>query len=150
MIANETQYQVTQRHVSNFRSALATLEQAPPADPLDYQSQRGSITSMLEALQREIAMWEAGIREPVLGNPDRPDPGIKVEQVNAMSDADYDRFSRQTAVSLKQAEIANIDRQIGIALDRIAGWCRHRAWLEREIADPAATDRQPATADAGR
>jgi primosomal protein N'' len=150
MIANETQYQITQRHVENFRAALTALEQAPPADPLNYQNQRGGISSMLEALQREIALWEAGIREPVPGNPERPDLGVTVEQHNAMTDAEDAAFSLRLAVVSKQAEIANIDRQIGIALDRIADWRRHRAWLEREIADLAAADRQPATSDAGR
>ncbi len=56
---------------------------------------------------------------------------------------------REAALLLKRAEVANIDVQIGIALDPIADWRRHRARLERKIAELEATARQPQEGHAG-
>jgi len=141
MIANAHEYRITRERVDQFRAHLQ--------DPNLSSSARGGAESMLADLEREIALWEAGIREPVPGNSDLVSPPWTLEQVNAMSDEDYERTSLQAGILLKQAEIANIDRQIGIVLDRIADWRRHRAWLEREISElTAATDRQPAASRA--
>jgi len=138
MIANENEYRITRERIDQFRAHLRDTSLAPSA--------RGGAENMLADLEREIAMWEAGIREPVPGNPDLVSPPWTSEQVNTMSDAEFDQASRQAGILLKQAEIANIDRQIGIALDRIADWRRHRAWLEREISELAASDREPVAA----
>jgi len=135
MIANEQEYRITRERIDQFRSHLRNVSLAPSA--------RGGAENMLADLEREIAMWDADIREPVPSSPDLVSPPWTSEQVNVMSDVEFDQASRQAGTLLKQAEIANIDRQIGIALDRIADWRRHRAWLEREISELAAPDRQP-------
>ncbi|MGH2347125.1 MAG: hypothetical protein ACRDG4_18005, partial [Chloroflexota bacterium] len=119
MIRSGHEYQITQERISEFQARLPHLA----------GTARLGATSILAELRRDAAMWEAGIREPVPGNPDRVSPPWTDEQVNSMSDEEYVGASDQAAVLLKQVEIANIDRQIGIALDRIADWRRHRAWL---------------------
>ncbi|HEY8283132.1 MAG TPA: hypothetical protein VIJ28_01965 [Chloroflexota bacterium] len=133
MIGSEHEYQITQDRIGEFEARLPHLS----------GTARLGATAILTELKREIAMWEAGIREPLPDSPDLVQPPWTEEQVNAMSDEEFERASRQAAVLLKQAEIAHIDRQIGILLDRIADWRRHRAWLEREISELAAADRQP-------
>jgi len=131
MIADEQQYAVTTTWVARCVASLEKLQALPDTEPHLAQRIAGT-RSQLEVLRREIAMWEAGIREEVPPSPDAPE----------LHAGPHDRAG--ASVRLKRAEIANIDRQVGIALDRIADWRRHRAWLEREIAE---LDALPAGAD---
>jgi len=121
MIADEQQYAVTTTWVARCVASLEKLQALPDTEPHLAQRIAGT-RSQLEVLRREIAMWEAGIREEVPPSPDAPE----------LHAGPHDRAG--ASVRLKRAEIANIDRQVGIALDRIAYWRRQRAWLEREIA----------------
>ena len=113
MIANEAERAITQKIIdeSNVRDAAG-----------EETSAGGR--AMQAQMVREAAMWDAGIREPVPLSADLPPPLL-----------DEDLDDAAIAAYLKRAEVANIDRQVGIALDRIADWRRHRAWLEREIAE---------------
>ena len=57
-----------------------------------------AIGSQLAALSRELAMWEAGNREPLPGVPDLlPPPEAPIDEIAA-------------AAHLKRAEAGNIDR----------------------------------------
>ena len=119
MIANEHQYQITRERVEQMASRLAELTEAEASDP-DLATARAGAATILATLRREVAMWDAGIREPVPGVPDLLDPTRPWATVSA-------------TIALKQAEIAQIDHAINATLDRIADWRRHRAWLETEI-----------------
>ena len=135
MIADEQQYAVTATWVARCVASLERLEVSPDTEP--HRAQRiAAVVAQLGALRRELAMWEAGIREEVPSSPDAPEP----------LEGSCDRAG--ASVRLKHAEIANIDRQVGVALDRIADWRRHRAWLEREIAELEAVPAGAAPAEA--
>ena len=120
MITSEEEYATTLEWVAKFVASLDRLDVSPDTEP--HRAQRIAAAAQLGSLRRELAMREAGIREPVPPSPDAPE----------LSEGSHDRAG--ASVRLKRAEIANIDRQGGIALDRIAYWRRQRAWLEREIA----------------
>ncbi|HWE62121.1 MAG TPA: hypothetical protein VHB98_10445 [Chloroflexota bacterium] len=144
MITSEQQYHITQERIAGFEQSLRTLDAVPPSDPLDYQTSRTSITSILATLKRETAMWEADIHELVPDQPNSVDADMTIEQVYAMSDEEFAAASQRLALRVKQAQIANIDRQIAIQEARIADWRRQRAWLEREIAQLEAEASEPA------
>jgi hypothetical protein len=143
MITTEEEYAFTPERAAEFAARLErrTTEAGKGSeDP----AREVAVRSQLLELQRELAMWEAGIREPVPGGPLDAVPTITEEEYQALTEPDRATFRPRLTIAVRQAEIANIDRQIGIALDRIADWRRHRSWLEREISDPAAADREPA------
>lgn len=131
MVTTEQEYVTTQDRVRQFTERLDRLEALPDTTP-GRASRLAGTRNQLATLQRELAMWDAGIHEPVPGT-------LQYERVAE------DIEEQDAALLLKRAEIANIDRQIGLVLDRIADWRRHRAWLEREIAEleASAIERQP-------
>lgn len=135
LLTTDQQAEAARRARKEYRARLA----GPAID----QQEAGRLTNLLADTERAIALWEAGIREPVPGTPDRPDLGVTVEAYQAMNEEAEARYHRQLTIATDKAEIANIDRQIGIALDRIADWRRHRAWLEQEIADLTSQEREP-------
>ena len=147
MITAPDEYQVTIVRAAQFAEAVARLD-ATSGSSARHRTGVAGARVQLAQLERELAMWEAGIREEVPGEPDVAGLDLTPEQHDALSDTDRAAFNRGTAAALKRAEVANIDRQVGIALDRIADWRRHRAWLEREIAELEAlpTDAAPAEA----
>ena len=120
MISSEQEYGITQEWARRFAASLDTLRTAEAEDA--YREMRvAAIGSQLATLRRELAMWEAGIREPLPSVPDLlPPPETPIDEATA-------------AAQLKRAEVANIDRHIRIAHARIEDWRRHRAWLAREI-----------------
>ncbi len=120
MITTDQQYSVTRAHLAEFQTVLAALKES--SDPVQRRLQMEAVRSQIVTFERDLALWEAGIQEPVPGTPDP-----------AMLDLPAGADTRAGIIALKRAEIANIDRQIGIALDRIADWRRHRTWLEHEI-----------------
>ena len=135
MITDEQQYAVTTTWVARCVASLERLQALADTEPHLAQRIAGT-RSQLDVLRRELVIWEAGIREEVPGVPDPlPPPEGPIDGATA-------------SVRLKRAEIANIDRQVGIALDRIADWRRHRAWLEREIAELEAVPAVAAPAEA--
>ena len=143
MITAPDEYQVTIVRAAQFAEAVARLEAT--SDPgARHRTGVAGARAQLAQLERELAMWGAGIREGVPGEPDVAGLDLTPEQHDALSDTDRAAFSRGTAAAQKRGEVANIDRQVGIVLDRIADWRRHRAWLEREIAE---LDALPAGAD---
>ena len=111
---------------------------------------RGTPRIMLAEMRRELAMWEAGIREPVsfplLATATLPGLDHSEEQYEALPPEERADYHQRLAIAAKHLEINAIDEQIGIALDRIADWRRHRAWLEREISELAASNREPVAA----
>jgi hypothetical protein len=132
MIITDQQYGITRARLAEFQATLAALKGS--TDPAWRHLEVAAVSSQIETFERELAMWEAGIHEPV---PDMPRPADL--ELPAGVDA------RTGVIALKQAEITTIDHQIGVLLDRIADWRRHRAWLEREIAtlEAEVTERQP-------
>lgn len=122
MIANEAERAITQK----------IIDESNARDTAGEETSAGG-RAMQAQMVREAAMWDAVIREPVPPSAELPPPLL-----------DEDLDDAAIAAYLKRAEVANIDRQVGIALDRIADWRRHRAWLEREIteleAPPAGAD----------
>lgn len=140
LIASEEEAEQARKVVEHYRAQLKALNEGMAEDPALQATECEHTSSMLAMTQRMVALWEAGIREEV---PGRPDPVAPSDVPLTGGDPDVDERLAQRA--LKCAEIANIDRQVGIALDRIADWRRHRAWLAREVAELEAQAARPDT-----
>lgn len=150
-ITTDEEMVVARRVRDAYRDRLAAQDDQQAGDAA---IERARLANLLGQVERQIALYDAGIREPVPGEPEPVPRSITAEQASAMDEEAHAAAGRRAAVALKHAEVANIDRQVGLALDRIADWRRHRAWLEREIADlereaERAPDPAPVPARAG-
>ncbi len=143
MIANDQQAAQARRVVQQYADQLRALDTDPRSDPDLRAIERSRLSNMRAMIQRAIAMWEAGIREPVPCHIQFTPPSTS-DQYNAATGEDEARIERETTIAYKQAEIANIDLAITLLqhgtpnaadAERIADWRRHKAWLEREIAE---------------
>ena len=149
MITTDEEYTITCEDATHFAERLATLEAHTGSATRD-RARKAAIRAQLDELQRDLALWKADIREPVPGIAAPIDPPQVADGVGVLSDEELQQAGRLVATAQKRGEIANIDRQIGTLLDRIADWRRHRAWLEREIAELDARASSPEPAQTGR
>jgi len=71
MITSEEEYATTLEWVAKFVASLDRLDVSPDTEP--HRAQRIAAAAQLGSLRRELAMREAGIREPVPPSPDAPE-----------------------------------------------------------------------------
>ncbi len=119
MITTEEEYGFMRERTAECAARLGRLS-TPSSKSAGNPMRDVATRDQLLEMQRELAMWEAGIREPVPGGPVDSVPTITEAEYQALSETDRAEFRPRFAIAVRQAEIANIDRQIGITLDRIA------------------------------